>query len=78
MYYAAPSTLSELKEILDFSIDRNLIFIYLAMGLMFLLAMIDFNGIVIKLCGKFEEIIFHENDGTVTCGAGALLNETGK
>lgn len=76
-YYAAPSTLSELKEILGFSLDRNLKFYILGNGSNVLISDIDFNGIVIKLCGKFEEITFNEAAGTVTCGAGAFLMKLG-
>jgi UDP-N-acetylmuramate dehydrogenase len=77
LYFSAPSTLSELKEILDFSITRNLQFYILGNGSNVLINDHDFNGVVIKLCGKFKEIIFHENDGTVTCGAGAFLMKLG-
>jgi UDP-N-acetylmuramate dehydrogenase len=76
-YYAAPSTLSELKEILGFSCDRKLKFYILGNGSNVLISDIDFNGIVIQLCGKFEEIIFNEAAGTVTCGAGAFLMNLG-
>lgn len=77
LYFATPCTLSELKETLDFSIDRNLQFYILGNGSNVLIDDNDFNGIVIKLCGKFEEIIFHDNDGIVTCGAGAFLMKLG-
>ena len=76
-YYAAPSTLSELKEILGFSFDRNLIFYILGNGSNVLISDEDFKGIVIKLCGKFEEITFNEDDRTVTCGYGVLLMKLG-
>jgi UDP-N-acetylmuramate dehydrogenase len=77
LYYAAPSTLSELKEILGFSFDRNLNFYILGNGSNVLISDMDFNGTVIKLCGKFEEITFNAAAGTVTCGAGALLMKLG-
>jgi len=77
LYFATPSTLSELKEIVDFSITRNLQLYILGNGSNVLINDNNYNGIVIKLCGKFEEIIFHENDGTVTCGAGAFLMQLG-
>jgi UDP-N-acetylmuramate dehydrogenase len=77
LYFAAPSSIAELKEILDLSITRNLQFYILGNGSNVLINDNYFNGIVIKLCGKFKEIIFHENDGTVTCGAGALLIKLG-
>lgn len=77
MYFATLSTLSELKEILDFTTDQKLQFYILGNGSNVLINDNNFNGIVIKLCGKFEEIIFHENDGTVTCGAGAFLIKLG-
>jgi UDP-N-acetylmuramate dehydrogenase len=76
-YYAAPATLSELKEILGFSFDRNLIFYILGNGSNVLISDIDFNGTVIKLCGKFEEITFNQAARTVTCGAGAPLMKLG-
>ena len=77
LYYTAPSSVFELKEILNFSIDRNLQFYILGNGSNVLINDNDFNGIVIKLCGKFEEIIFHEDADTVTCGSGALLMKVG-
>ena len=77
LYFATPATLSELKEILAFSIARNLQFYILGNGSNVLINDNDYKGIVIKLCGKFEEIIFNENDGTVTCGAGAFLMKLG-
>jgi UDP-N-acetylmuramate dehydrogenase len=77
LYYATPSTVFELKEILNFSIDRNLIFYILGNGSNVLISDEDFKGIVIKLCGTFREIIFLEDDNTVTCGSGALLMKAG-
>ncbi len=77
LYYTAPSTVFELKEILNFSIDRNLMFYMLGNGSNVLISDQDFNGIVIKLSGTFKEIIFHEDDNTVTCGCGALLMKVG-
>jgi len=77
LYYATPSTVFELKEILNFSIDRNLLFYILGNGSNVLISDEDFKGIVIKLRGRFEEIIFTEDDGTVTCGAGAFLMKLG-
>jgi UDP-N-acetylmuramate dehydrogenase len=77
LYFATPATLSELNEILDFSIGRNMQFYILGNGSNVLINDNDFNGTVIKLSGKFEEILFSENNNTVTCGAGALLMKLG-
>jgi UDP-N-acetylmuramate dehydrogenase len=77
LYFATPSTLSELREILDFSSTRKLQLFILGNGSNVLINDTNYKGIVIKLCGEFEEIIFHENDGTVTCGAGAFLMKLG-
>ena len=77
LYFATPSTLSELKEIVDFSGDRNLKFYILGNGSNVLLSDEDFKGIVIKLSGTFKEIAFHADDAIVTAGAGALLMELG-
>ena len=77
LYFATPSTLSELKEILDFSGDRNLKFYILGNGSNVLLSDEDFKGIVIKLSGTFREIAFHADDAIVTAGAGAQLIELG-
>ncbi|MCX5905337.1 MAG: UDP-N-acetylmuramate dehydrogenase [Proteobacteria bacterium] len=77
LYYATPSTVFELKEILGFSLDRNLKFYILGNGSNVLISDKDFNGTVIKLRGRFEEIIFTEDDGTGTCGAGAFLMKLG-
>jgi UDP-N-acetylmuramate dehydrogenase len=77
LYFAAPSTLYELKELLCFSFDRNLPFYILGNGSNVLINDDTFNGIVIKLCGTFDEIIFNESAGTVACGAGAPLIKLG-
>jgi UDP-N-acetylmuramate dehydrogenase len=77
LYFSTPATLLELKEILAFSIDRHLQFYILGNGSNVLINDTDFNGIVIKLCGDFKKIVFHENDGIVTCGAGAYLMKLG-
>ena len=76
LYYATPSTVFELKEILNFSIDRNLMFYILGNGSNVLISDEDFKGIVIKLCGTFKEIIFHEDDDTVTCGCRGSFDES--
>jgi UDP-N-acetylmuramate dehydrogenase len=76
-YYAAPTTPSELKAILDFSSDRNLQFYILGNGSNVLLSDEDFKGIVIKLSGTFREIAFYTDDAIVTAGAGARLIELG-
>jgi UDP-N-acetylmuramate dehydrogenase len=77
LYYATPSTVFELKEILYFSIDQNLILYILGNGSNVLISDEDFKGIVIKLCGTFTEIVFREDVNTVTCGSGALLMKLG-
>jgi UDP-N-acetylmuramate dehydrogenase len=77
LYFATPSTLLELKEILAFSNNQNLQFYILGNGSNVLINDNDFKGIVIKLCGAFDNIVFHDNDTTVTCGAGALLMKLG-
>jgi UDP-N-acetylmuramate dehydrogenase len=77
LYFSTPTTLLELKEILAFSIERHLQFYILGNGSNVLINDTDFNGIVIKLCGDFNKIFFHENDGIVTCGAGANLMKLG-
>jgi UDP-N-acetylmuramate dehydrogenase len=77
LYYSAPSTLSELKEILVFSFERNLPFYILGNGSNVLINENNFNGIVIKLCGKFDKITFNEVAGNVMCGAGASLIKLG-
>jgi UDP-N-acetylmuramate dehydrogenase len=77
LYYATPSTVFELTEILGFSLDRNLQFYILGNGSNVLISDEDFKGIVIKLSGTFREIAFHADDSIVTAGAGALLIELG-
>lgn len=76
-YYARLHRFNELVAAITFAREQHLPFFILGNGSNVLLSDDDFNGLVIQLHGELGAIEFHEEEGTVTAGSGALLMELG-
>lgn len=74
-YFAHVKTQEQLIEVVRLTNDKNLPWYVIGFGSNLIIDDADFNGIVIKLEGEFNKILFSQN--SVFCGAGFSLIRLG-
>ena len=71
-WYAEPSNISELKNILIWAKDKNIPFETIGCGANVLISDFGYKGLIVSLV-SFEKDIKLQNDKTIYCGAGVKL-----
>ncbi len=72
-YFVKVQNLDELKDAIKFSQEKNINYFILGGGSNILVSDDGYDGIVIKLDGKFKDIYFDTSSKSITVGAGVLL-----
>lgn len=76
-YFAAPASLSQLRQVVSCARDRRLPLHVLGRGSNVLIHDGPVQGVVAVLAGAFREMAFQQNDATVSAGAGVPLIKLG-